>query len=77
MKTVCIKFGSIIKGESAFFDFVMLEWMDKGRHLDNVLDTTCTDYIDCIAKRYYFIGYVNNLKVNYGELKKITLLLIL
>ena len=30
MKTVCIKFGStVIEGESAFFDGVMLEWRIK------------------------------------------------
>ena len=65
-KTVCIKFGStIIEGESAFFDGVRLEWMDKIRHLCNFIDTTCTDYIDCITNKSYFIGYVNKLKVNF------------
>ena len=59
-KTVCIKFGStIIEGEYAFFDGVMLKWTDKVRHLGNFIDTTCTDYIYCITKKSYFIGYVN------------------
>ena len=67
-KTVCIKFGStIIEGESAFFDGVKLEWTDKVRHLGNFIDTTCTDYIDCIVKKSHFIGYVNKLKVHFGK----------
>ena len=68
-KPVCIKFGSsIIKGESAFFDGVMREWTDKVRHLGNFIDTTCNDYIDCIAKKSYCIGYVNKLKVNFDKM---------
>ena len=68
-KTVCIKFGcTIIEGESAFFDNVMLEWTNKVHHLDNFIDTTYTDYIDCIANKSYFIGYVNKLKVNFGKM---------
>ena len=68
-KTVCIKFGStIIEGESEFFDGVRLEWTDKIRHLGNFIDTTCTDYIDCITEKSYFIGYVNKLKVNFGKM---------
>ena len=55
-KTFCIKFGStIIEGESTFVDGVMLEWTDKVRHLGNFVDTTCTDYIDCISKKSYYI----------------------
>ena len=27
-----------------------------------------TDYIDCIAKKSYFIGLVNKLKVTYGKI---------
>ena len=64
-KTVCIKFGStIIKGESAFFEGVMLEWTDKVRHLGNFIDTTCTDYIDCIANKSYFRVVSTNSKFN-------------
>ena len=50
------------------FDGVKPEWTDKVRHLGNVIDTTCTDYIDCITKKSYFIGYVNKLKVNFGKM---------
>ena len=68
-KTVCVKFGSsIIEGESVFFDGVMLVWTDKVRHLCNFIDAICTDYIDCIAKKSYLIGYVNKLNVNYGKM---------
>ena len=60
-KTVCINFGStVIEGESAFVYGVMLEWTDKVRYLGNVIDTTCTYYIDCITKKS-FIGYVYKL----------------
>ena len=65
---MCIKFGStVIEGESAFFEGVMLEWTDKVCHLGNIIYTTCTDYIYCIAKKPHFIGYVNKLKVNFGK----------
>ena len=68
-KTVCIKFGStVIEGESAFFDCVKLEWTDQALHLGNFIDTTCTDYIDCIVKKSQFIGYVNKLKVNFAKM---------
>ena len=40
-------------------DSVKLEWTVKVRHLGNFIDTTCTEYIDCIAKKSYFIAYVN------------------
>ena len=46
-----------------FFDGVMLERTDKVRHLGNFMDNTCTDYIDCIAKKSYF-----KLKVNFGKM---------
>ena len=67
--TVYIQFGSIIiEVKSAFLDGVMLEWTEKVGHIGNFIDPTCTDYIDCIAKRSYFIGYVNKLKVNFGKM---------
>ena len=34
----------------SIFDGVMLEWTDKVRHRGNFIDTTCSNYIDCIAK---------------------------
>ena len=46
----------------------MLEWTDKVYHLGNYIATTCADYIDCIAKKSSFIGYVNKLKVNYWKM---------
>ena len=47
----------------------MIEWADKVRHLANFIDTTYyTDYIKCIAKKSYFIGYANKLKGNYGKM---------
>ena len=46
----------------------MLEWTAKVGHIGNFIDPTCTDYIDCIAKRSHFIGYVNKLKVNFGKM---------
>ena len=35
---------------------------------DYFIDTTCTDYKDCITKKSHFIGYVNKLKVNFGKM---------
>ena len=46
----------------------MIERTDKVRHLVNFIDITCTDCIDCIAKMFYFIGYVKKLKVNFGKM---------
>ena len=43
-------------------------WTDKVRHLGNFIDTTCTDYIDCLTKKSYVIGCVNKLKVNFGKM---------
>ena len=57
----------MIEGNLHFFDSVKLEWTDKVRHLGNFIDTTCTDYIDCIVKKSHIMGYVNKLKVNFGE----------
>ena len=69
VRMVCIKFGStVIKGESVFSDGVKLEWTDKVRHLGNFIDTTCTDYIDCIVKTSHFICYITKLKVNFGKM---------
>ena len=49
-----------------FSDGVRPELTDKVRHLGNFIDTTCTDYIDCITKMSYFIGYVKQGE-SYGE----------
>ena len=46
----------------------MLEWTDIVRHLGNFIDSKCTDFIDCIAKKSHFIGYVNELKVNFWNM---------
>ena len=51
-----------------YFDDAMLEWPDKVRHVGNFIDTTCTDYIDCIANKSYFNGYVNKLKPNFEKM---------
>ena len=32
------------------------------------MDTTCTYYIYCIAKKSHLIGYVNKLKVNFVKM---------
>ena len=58
----------LLRGNLHFFDGVKLEWTDKVRHLGNFIETTCTDYVDCIVKKSHFIGYVNKLKVNFGKM---------
>ena len=58
----------LLRGNLHFFYGVWLKWTDKVRHLGNFIDTTCIDYIDCITKKSYFIGYVNKLKVNFCKM---------
>ena len=50
-KTMCIKYGSKLNGEKAFFNGESLSWVDKVRHLGNYVDNTCTDFIDCKMKK--------------------------
>ena len=59
-KTVCLKFGDkIIEGEETIFNGTYIQWADSVRRLDNYIDLTYTDMIDCKAKRSCFKAYVN------------------
>ena len=69
-KTLCIKFGHpVVRNEVAIFKGESLQWVDKVRHLGNLINNTCTDLLDCNFKRSMFIGYVNKLRCNYGKVQ--------
>ncbi len=66
-KTLCIKYGrDVVNNETAFFKDTPLQWVNKVRHLGNLIDNSGTDYVDCMYKKSMFIGYVNKLRSNYG-----------
>ena len=46
-KTVCIKFGgNIVRDEEAYLVQHPLLWMDKVRHLGNIIDKDCNEVND-------------------------------
>ena len=62
-KTVCIKFGELIKPqEFAKLDGQLLKWQTNVRHLGNYLNNT----LDSNIKYSHFIGKFNNLKSKFG-----------
>ena len=57
-KTLCIQFGNpVIRNEVTIFKGESLHWVDQVRHLDNLINNTYTNLIDCIFKRSMYIGY--------------------
>ena len=59
-KTVCIKFGSEIHiDEHGSMNGFTVQWTESVRHLDNFVDSTLSDLLDCRYKQSMFIGYVN------------------
>ena len=69
-ETICLKFGIKDKeGERVILDSSDLFWTDNIVHLDNNINSACNDDVDCNIKKSFFIGYVNNLMVNYGILQ--------
>ena len=69
-KTVCIKFGgNVVRNEEAYLNSHPLLWMDKVRHLGNIIDKDCNEVYDCTFKKSMFIGYVNKLISNFGNMQ--------
>ena len=69
-KTVCIKFGgNVVRNEEAYLNSQPLLWMDKVRHLGNIIDKDCNEVYDCTLKKSMFIGYVNKLRSNFGKMQ--------
>ena len=76
-KTVCIKFGKeIVKNEKAVLNTHVLKRVDKVKHLGNYMDKDCNKVTDCNFKSL-FIGYVNTLQSNFGEMQPSTLISLL
>lgn len=51
-KTVCIKYGAqLADGEQALLNGTVLTWENSVRHLGHFIDRTCSDNIDCNAKK--------------------------
>ena len=66
-KTVCIKFGELIKPqEFAKLDGKLLKWQTNVRHLGNYLNNTLDNSVDSNIKYSHFIGQFNNLKSKFG-----------
>ena len=75
MKTVCIKYDNPVMGyEKALLNGVYLSWTDNVRHLGNYMCSNNDDLIDCTRKKSMFIGYVNKLRSNYGNLQHTVLM---
>ena len=51
-----------------------LSWTDNVRHLGNYMCSNNDDLLDCTRKKYMFIGYVNKLRSNYGNLQHTVLM---
>ncbi len=69
-KTVCIKFGNKVSTcDIAQLNGNTIDWVDNIKHLGFHLNTTLSDELDCRSKISAFIGYVNKLNVNFGQLK--------
>ena len=50
-KTVCFKFGgNVVRNEEAYLNSHPLLWMDKDRHLGNIIDKDCNEVHDCTLK---------------------------
>ena len=66
-KTVCIKFGELIKPqELAKLDGQLFKWQTNVRHLGNYLNNTLDNFVDSNIKYSHFIGQFNNLKSKFG-----------
>ena len=50
----------------------VLKWVDKVKHLGNYMNKDCK--LTVIFKKSLFIGYVNNLQSNFGNMQPITLI---
>ena len=69
-KTVCIKFAVIVvRNEEAYLNSQPLLWMDKVRHLGNIIDKDYNEVYYCTFKKSMFIGYVNKLRSNFGKMQ--------
>ena len=55
--------------EVLFLDKSRIEWVSSEKHLGIYVNSDMTDKTDCDMKCSSFIGYVNKLKVNFGDLE--------
>jgi len=69
-KTVCIKYGEVVKPtEKVFFSGQLLAWHKEVRHLGNYFNCKMDNSIDGSRKCSSFIGYFNKLYSNFGHLQ--------
>ena len=69
-KTLCIKFGeTVTQTERAIINGCQIQWVDSVRHLGNYVSMDLSDDIDCKMKCSSFIGSVNKLLGNYGNVQ--------
>ena len=69
-KSMSIKFGNKLSDcEKVKLQGNEIPWVDQIRHLDNFLNTSLNDKIDCRIKISSFYGYVYKLNANFGHLQ--------
>ena len=70
-KSMCIKFGDNVNvNESIKLNGSQIPWVKKIKHLGNYVNKTLSDKSDCQYKLSSFIGSVNTLIVNFGNLQQ-------
>ena len=52
-----------------WLDGTLLQWVDKVKHLGNIVNVSFTDNSDCESKRHVFNASVNKLIGTYGKLQ--------
>ena len=55
--------------EKGLINGMYLTWTDTVRYLCNYMCSNDDDFLDCTHKKSMFIGYVNKLRSNYGNLQ--------
>ena len=67
---MCIKFGgNVVRNEEAYLKSHPLLWMDKDRHLGNIIDKDCNEVNDCTFNKSMLIGYVNKSRSNFRKMQ--------
>ena len=70
-KKQCFKFEEqTCQYETIILNNKIITWVDSIKHLGNYFHTTLSDKLDCQSKISAFIGTVNKLKVNFGNLQR-------
>ena len=70
-KSMCIKFGDNVNvNEIIKLNGSQIPWVKEIKHLGNYVNKTLSDKSDCQYKLSSFIGSVNKLIANFGNLQQ-------